>query len=76
MREQRIALKDQADIALRGRHLGDLAIADLDAPEVGAAMPAISDSIVVLPEPLGPRIVVNSPELTASEMSPIACTDP
>src|SRR5205823_4630793 len=37
------------------------------SPDVGASKPAMSMSVVVLPEPLGPSSVTNSPSKTSSE---------
>ena len=45
-------------------------------PRVGASKPAIMRSVVVLPQPLGPRNVTNSPRSTASENSAHDCGAP
>ena len=45
-------------------------------PDVGLLRPAISDSSVVLPEPLGPRMVTNSPCATSRSTSSAAATVP
>src|SRR5256885_14772592 len=46
------------------------------SPIVGDSKPAIIMSVVVLPEPLGPRRVRNSPEATASDTPSTATTGP
>src|SRR6185369_14017673 len=45
-------------------------------PLSGVSKPPISVSVVVLPEPLGPSSVMNSPRLTSSEIFLIADTAP
>ena len=45
-------------------------------PPVSACRPEIAHSSVVLPHPLGPRIVTSSPSATSSEMSSSAWTGP
>src|SRR5439155_694751 len=44
------------------------------SPRVGRSKPAISIRVVVLPEPLGPRIVRNSPSAMSSDRSFSATT--
>src|SRR6185437_11336440 len=46
------------------------------APSVGLRKPAIALSSVVLPQPLGPTSVTNSPAPIARSTSPVACTGP
>src|SRR2546428_11061890 len=45
-------------------------------PRVGSSKPAIIMSVVVLPEPLGPRNVTNSPRAMSTLMSSTALTRP
>jgi hypothetical protein len=45
-------------------------------PEVGAMKPAIIRSVVVLPQPLGPSSITNSPSRTSSETSRTAAVAP
>ena len=63
VREEGVVLEDHADVALLGRQASDVHAVDEDCPAVGATKPAIISMIVVLPEPLGPRRVMNSPWL-------------
>ncbi len=44
------------------------------SPAVGVSKPAIIISVVVLPEPLGPSSVRNSPEWMSSETPATAAT--
>ncbi len=46
------------------------------APAVGSSNPAIIRSIVVLPEPEGPRRAKNSPSTMSRSMSSTATTSP
>ncbi|MNT86578.1 hypothetical protein D3C72_2268810 [compost metagenome] len=45
-------------------------------PAVGAMKPAIMRSVVVLPQPLGPRKVTSSPSAISSEKSDTATAAP
>ena len=54
-------LKHHADVALVGGHPGDVLAGNEDLPDVTATKPAIMFSVVVFPDPLGPRKVMNSP---------------
>ena len=45
-------------------------------PAVGAMKPAIIRSVVVLPQPLGPRKVTSSPSAMSSEKSATAVVEP
>ena len=63
VREQRVRLEDDAEIAVRRRQVGDfLARPGRCGPEVWMSSPAIARSSVVLPQPEGPRKQTNSPE--------------
>ncbi|MNY42697.1 hypothetical protein D3C86_1776120 [compost metagenome] len=46
------------------------------SPLLGVSKPASIDSVVLLPEPLEPRKVRNSPSLMSSEMSSTAAKSP
>ena len=61
MREQRVVLKHHADVAPMRRFVGHVAAIDADASARRVTNPAIIISVVVLPEPLGPSSVRNSP---------------
>lgn len=74
--EQRVALKHHADIAAVRRHLPDRLFMKQYTPEVGASNPAMIDNVVVLPEPLGPSRVMNSPRRTVSDTSSTATIGP
>jgi len=45
-------------------------------PESGSSKPAITRSVVVLPDPEGPSIVKNSPASTSSDSLSTATTSP
>jgi hypothetical protein len=45
-------------------------------PASGSTKPAIRFSVVVLPDPLGPRKVMNSPGAIVRSMPPRATDDP
>jgi hypothetical protein len=67
VREQRVILKDEADVAPIRRLAGDILAVEADAP--GIRYPAIIRSVVVLPQPEGPSSVRNSPGRTDSVTS-------
>ena len=51
VREQRVVLEDRVDVARERRLLGDVLAAQQTSPASGSSKPAISRSVVVLPEP-------------------------
>ena len=55
VRKQRDVLEHHGDIALLRGQCGDVGVAEPDAPGVGVSRPAIIRSVVVLPQPEGPR---------------------
>ena len=63
MREQRVVLEDEADVALVGRQPRQVASAERIDPAVGVRKPAIRRKVVVLPQPLAPRSETSSPGL-------------
>jgi hypothetical protein len=67
MRKDRVVLEDHADVALVRRHLRRSSPSSVIEPEVRSLKPAMARSSVVLPQPLGPRSVKNSPRSTETE---------
>jgi hypothetical protein len=61
MREQRIVLKHETDIALVCGQAGDVPPAGRMLPASGCSNPRSSTNVVVLPHPDGPSKVRNSP---------------
>ena len=77
VREQRVVLEHHADPALRGRGERDVvALQPHACPRREARNPAMILSSVVLPEPLGPRIVTSSPGWTVRSTPASATTSP
>ena len=76
VREERVALEDRVDAPLvrrRARHVGAV---EQDLALVGRSKPAISRSVVVLPQPDGPSMVKNSPGGTCRSMPLTATASP
>ena len=65
MREQRVVLKDRADVALVGLQMLDAGAVEADFAEVGSSNPATMRSVVVLPQPGGTQ---QREELAAREV--------
>jgi hypothetical protein len=65
---------------LTGRSYGGLRVTSVPwswtEPESASSKPAITRSVVVLPEPDGPSIVKNSPGMISSESRSTATTSP
>ena len=61
VREQRVALEHHAHVALGGPSVVTSLPSMRIWPEVGDSRPAIMRSVVVLPQPEGPRMVVSVP---------------
>ena len=77
MREQRVVLEHHADVAPGRRQGGDLrARRPSPMPPSGVSKPATTFSSVVLPEPLGPRMVRTRLAPPASETPSSATTSP
>ena len=76
VREQGIVLEHHADVALCGIAIRDIRPSTRMRPESAVSKPAITLSSVVLPEPLGPRMVTNSPADTPRVTSARAATSP
>ena len=77
VREQRVVLEAHVDLALVRRdadHVGRRGGGS--CPSVGSSNPAIMRIVVVLPQPDGPRSVMNSPSAISSETSSTATTSP
>ena len=55
VREQRVGLEHHADVALRGRRRVTSRPPMVIVPELAISSPAISRSVVVLPQPDGPE---------------------
>ena len=71
--EERVVLEDKADLPFVGRQSRDVGSADEDFPDRGRSNPEMMRRSVVLPEPLGPSRVTNSPGGTSSE-TPFSAT--
>ena len=68
VREQRVVLEDDADVAAAGGQMVDGARRRPGrCPRSGATKPAMIRSSVVLPQPLGPSRATNSPGSMASD---------
>ena len=77
MLEQRVGLEHRVDVALVGRHARDVvAVEPHGALDDGCSKPAISRSVVVLPQPDGPSSEKNSPWRICSERSLTASKSP
>ena len=61
MRKQSVVLEHDPDIALVRGEADDAFAADVRSPEVRSVKPGDHVKVVVLPEPLGPSNVMNSP---------------
>ena len=76
VRPEGIILKNHLDAALADGHVIDGHTTDVDGPSSGVSSPAISLSVVVLPQPLSPTMTRNSPSLTARLACLTATTEP
>ena len=71
MREQRVVLEHQADIAaVRRLVVEPLAVQPDRAPARALSNPAMQRKVVVLPQPLGPSSEKNSPSCTSNDIGP------
>ena len=61
VRVQGVVLEHHRDVAVLGRHVGDVAAADRDLAALSSSRPAIMRSSVDLPQPDGPTRTRNSP---------------
>ena len=69
VREQRVVLEDGVDAVARTAAARHVHAMQLTRPASGRSKPAITRSVVVLPDPDGPSIVKNSPARTSSVRS-------